>query len=84
MAKAEPVIVKIELSDETKAAIAAFKKTATDGIDANAVETALREVINDLDYDLHKNIECDEETGDDTYPDIANNFIRAYKEAVSA
>ncbi|MFF9197310.1 hypothetical protein ACF09L_19090 [Streptomyces sp. NPDC014779] len=36
-------------------------------VDVKAVEAALREYLSRLDYDLHKSIERDEETGEDTY-----------------
>lgn len=35
------------------------------------VEAALRKYLAILDYDLHKGIECDEESGADTYADEA-------------
>lgn len=35
------------------------------------VEAALRNYLAILDYDLHKNLECGEETGEDTYADEA-------------
>lgn len=49
-------------------------------IPADAVEAALRALIADVDYDLHKQIECDEEDGTDHYPGLAANFI-AHMEA---
>lgn len=42
------------------------------------VDAALRALISDLDYDLHKNIECDEETGEDGYPDLVDEFVETY------
>ena len=50
-------------------------------LERHRVEKALRSIISDLDYDLHKNIECDEETEEDTYPDLVTEFIQAYEEA---
>jgi hypothetical protein len=44
----------------------------------NAVLYALKQVISDLDYDLHKNLEEDEETGNDGYPELLEEFLEAY------
>ncbi|MFF1684469.1 MULTISPECIES: hypothetical protein [unclassified Streptomyces] len=41
------------------------------------VESALRDLIADLDYDLHKGHERDEETGEDHYPGTARAFHAA-------
>jgi len=49
-------------------------------LDPTKVERALRSLISDIDYDLHKNIECDEETGDDSYPILVEGFINDYNE----
>lgn len=38
-------------------------------------EAALRAVIASVDYDLHKQIECDEEDGTNHYPGLAAKFI---------
>lgn len=43
----------------------------------DAVESALRMLMADLDYDLHKALECDEETGHDWYPGHAAVFAEA-------
>jgi hypothetical protein len=45
----------------------------------DAVESALRSIVADLDYDLHKQVEEDEETGEDHYPALAREFIRLYE-----
>lgn len=47
-------------------------------LDAERVDKALREVIAFLDYDLHKALECDESTGEDTYDEEVRRFIEAY------
>jgi hypothetical protein len=47
-------------------------------------ETALRAVIAELDYDLHKGIERHEETGENEYPELAAKFERLVDEAVAA
>lgn len=49
-------------------------------LDPKRVDAALRSLISDLDYDLHKEIECDEETGDDSYPILVEGFINDYNE----
>jgi len=56
--------------------------TGDQGVEVNetAVRLALRRLISYLDYDLHKSIECDEETGDDNYPLYAEGFIRYYNQ----
>lgn len=40
-------------------------------ITAAHLEAALRNWMAHVDYDLHKNFECGEEDGEDTYPDEA-------------
>jgi hypothetical protein len=47
-------------------------------LDPRAVDAALRSLISDLDYDLHKQLERDEETGEDNYPIIVAKFINSY------
>lgn len=49
-------------------------------IDAEAVDAALRAVIEELDYDIHKNLECDEEDGEDHYDELVDTFIDKYLE----
>jgi hypothetical protein len=43
------------------------------------VESSLRDLLADLDYDLHKSIERDESTGENRYPEIAADFIQTMK-----
>jgi hypothetical protein len=38
---------------------------------------ALKQVFDAVDHDLHKQIECDEETGEDGYPALAEAFVEA-------
>lgn len=40
-----------------------------------AIEAALRDLLADLDYDLHKGIERGEEDGLDHYPEVAAEFL---------
>ena len=49
-------------------------------LDAGKVEATLRQFISaHIDYDIHKNFEQDEETGNDFYPELAKHFVRLYK-----
>ncbi|WP_030962636.1 hypothetical protein [Streptomyces sp. NRRL S-378] len=41
------------------------------------VEDALRNFMAHQDYDQHKALECDEETGEDCYPQVAEDFYRS-------
>jgi hypothetical protein len=47
-------------------------------LNSGRVERALRSLISDLDYDIHKSLESDEETGLDSYPDLTAEFISFY------
>lgn len=47
-------------------------------LDRAAVDAALRRVVEFLDYDLHKALERDEETGEDTYGEHVDRFITEY------
>jgi hypothetical protein len=51
---------------------------AVNVLDPERVDRALRVVIAELDYDLNKALECDEETGEDTYHKTVAAFIAAY------
>lgn len=48
-------------------------------LDVERVESALKSVVAHLDYDLHKNLLADEETGENSYPELTQNFIDLYK-----
>lgn len=50
-------------------------------LDPAKVDHALRELISRVDYDTHKYIECDEETEEDNYPGLVEDFIRYYENA---
>jgi hypothetical protein len=65
-----------------EAARARLRSEAEQGatLDPERVDRALRSVIELLDYDLHKSLECDESTGEDTYCDEVAAFIEAYGE----
>lgn|GEM_PF-4122640 len=45
-------------------------------LDDDPLEERLRTLIADLDYDLHKSLEADEETGEDRYPELAARLAR--------
>ena len=47
-------------------------------LDPELVEVALRAVIIEEDYDMHKYLECDEESGENRYPELVDTFIWAY------
>lgn len=52
-----------------------------DLLDPANVERALRQLVaGDIDYDIHKNFECGEADGEDSYPDLADAFL-GYLEA---
>lgn len=44
-------------------------------------QAALRRFLADIDYDLHKSYEADEETGEDTYPELTAKFLRYYDQS---
>lgn len=48
-------------------------------LDRKAVDAALRTVMTWVDYDLHKSLERDEETGQDTYGEHVDRFIATYE-----
>lgn len=50
-------------------------------LDPGRVDAALRHVISNLDYDIHKALERNEETGEDTYHEIVEQFTVAYSVA---
>jgi hypothetical protein len=50
-------------------------------LDRAAVDAALRKVVAHADYDLHKGIERDEESGVDTYAEHVDRFAEAYAAA---
>lgn len=45
------------------------------------VEKALMHVISHIDYDQHKQLLSDEETGENTYGEWVDEFINAYNAA---
>lgn len=48
------------------------------------VEEALRTLLADLDYDLHKSTEEDEETGEDGYPALAEQMFDSLRGSMIA
>ena len=53
-------------------------------LDRAAVDAALRQVIAHADYDLHKSLERDEETEEDTYAEHVDRFITEYGKTVNS
>lgn len=51
-------------------------------LNQRAVDAALRKTIEFLDYDTHKLLEGDEETGEDTYAEHVERFITEYGKAL--
>lgn len=47
-------------------------------LDIERVESALKSIVSHLDYDLHKNLLVDEETEENSYPELAQDFINLY------
>lgn len=47
------------------------------------VEEALRSLLADLDYDLHKATEEHEETGEDGYPALAEQMFSSLRESMA-
>lgn len=56
--------------------------TKTVELNRNAVFEALSAIIADLDYDLHKAIECSEDDGKNHYGEVVDQFIEYYKFAM--
>jgi len=50
-------------------------KDLNDETYSQAVEFALRGFMANMDYDIHKSIECNEDDGSDSYPAHAVKFI---------
>ena len=44
-------------------------------IPVEIMEKFLRALIADIDYDIHKNLECGEDDGLDHYPDLAQSYV---------
>lgn len=42
--------------------------------DRSVLDPAVRALVNEIDYDVHKRYECNEETGEDTYPELVATF----------
>lgn len=50
-------------------------------LDPSRLESALRMYIAELDYDIHKMLECGEEDGLDHYPEEVDYFLRCWETA---
>lgn len=50
-------------------------------LDPSRLESALRMYVSELDYDMHKNLECGEEDGLDHYHEEVDFFLRCWETA---
>jgi len=50
-------------------------------LDLSRLESALRMYVAELDYDIHKGIQCGEEDGRDHYPEEVSFFLRCWETA---
>ncbi|MEU0952846.1 hypothetical protein ABZ353_10960 [Streptomyces niveus] len=50
-------------------------------LDPSRLESALRMYVAELDYDIHKGIECGEEDEQDHYPEEVEFFLRCWETA---
>lgn len=48
-------------------------------LDPEKVDRALRSLLANIDYDLHKSWECNEEDGKDDYHFLVKHFIEDYE-----
>lgn len=78
---ADPRAIVAAAARDMREILASHLERATPAIDRQAVDAALRKVIGHLDYDMHKGLERDEDTGEDTYSEHVDRFIAAYAEA---
>ena len=53
-------------------------------LNPEAVDTALRSVMEHIDYDLHKQIACDETTGENDYPRLVELFVDVFEDFTPA
>lgn len=61
----------VDLEDQIKAM----------GLDPERLDKVLRSFISDLDYDVHKTIQCGEDDGVDHYPETVEFFLSLWEEA---
>lgn len=64
-------------------AAAARALAESPALNVAALDSALRAVVEHLDYDVHKQLESDEGTGEDTYHEHVARFVAAYGEALA-
>jgi hypothetical protein len=57
---------------------------ATVTVTVDHVETALRKWLAMFDYDAHKNVECNEDDGEDHYPEEAADLFARLRAAAGA
>lgn len=71
-----------ELSDEVRVILEVGSPFMA--LEPAVVEEALRQFVSrEVDYDIHKQFECDEEDGSDRYPELAGEFVRLYNKAAA-
>lgn len=57
-------------------------KEQASSVDSVRLESTLREFVSlHVDYDIHKDFEHDEETGEDSYPKLTKEFIKLYNKS---
>lgn len=75
----------VDLEDEVAALVSVdkdrIKALENQELDPERVESALRMYVAELDYDIHKGIQCGEEDGLDRYPEEAEYFLRCWETA---
>lgn len=57
------------------------ERLSPNNLDPDRLESALRMYVSELDYDIHKNLECGEEDGLDHYKEEVDYFLRCWETA---
>lgn len=57
------------------------ERLSSNNLDPDRLESALRMYVSELDYDIHKNLECGEEDGLDHYKEEVDYFLRCWETA---
>ncbi|WP_157882411.1 hypothetical protein [Streptomyces silvensis] len=50
-------------------------------LDPERLDRALRAYVSELDYDIHKGVQCGEEDGLDRYPQEVEFFLQCWEDA---
>jgi hypothetical protein len=48
-------------------------------LDPELLDPVIREFVDRIDYDVYKRFACNEETGEDTFPELVRVFISIYE-----